>query len=80
MILTTQQSALTQKLRQNASCLQLGGMINRLYAVMTTFAQLLNICSSNLRDTNIFEMTTNLDLHRNANMTFHAVFSNLERF
>jgi len=45
-VLTSQQSALTHKLRQNASYLQLGGMINWLYAVMTIFAQRFNICSS----------------------------------
>jgi len=45
-ILTTRQSGLTQKLQQNTSYLQLGGMINPLYAVMTIFAQRLNICSS----------------------------------
>ena len=37
MVLTTQQSALTQKPRQNTNYLQLGGMINRLHAVMTIF-------------------------------------------
>jgi len=47
MVLTTQQSALTQNLRQNANYLQLGGVVNWLYAVMTIFAQRFNICSSN---------------------------------
>jgi len=41
-----QQSALTQKLRQNTDSLQLGGMINWLCADMTEFAQRFNICSS----------------------------------
>ena len=41
----TQQSALTQKLRKNINYLQLGGMNNWLYAVMTIFAQRFNICS-----------------------------------
>jgi len=39
MLLTTQQSALTEKLRQNTSYLQLGGINNLFYAVMTVFAQ-----------------------------------------
>jgi len=38
----TQPSALTQKLLQNTNYLQLGGMINGLYAVMTIFAQRFN--------------------------------------
>jgi len=42
----TQQSALTQKHRQNINYLQLGGIINWLYAVMTVFAQRFNISSS----------------------------------
>ena len=42
----TQQSALTQKLRQNTSYLQLGGVNIRLYTAMTIFAQRFNICSS----------------------------------
>jgi len=46
MVLATQQSAVTQKLRQNANCLQLGGMIDWLYAAMTIFVQWFNICSS----------------------------------
>jgi len=41
----TQQSVLKQKLRQNTSYLQLGGMNNRLYSTMTIFAQQFNICS-----------------------------------
>jgi len=43
----TQQSPLTQKLRQNTNKLQLGGMNNQLHAVMTIFAQQSNISSSN---------------------------------
>jgi len=43
MVLTTHQSALPQKLRQNTNYLQLGGMINWLYAVMTIFVQRFNI-------------------------------------
>jgi len=35
----TQQSASTQKLRPNTSYLQLGGLNNLFYAVMTVFAQ-----------------------------------------
>jgi len=46
--MSAHQSALTQKHRQNANFLQLGGIINRLYAVMTIFAQRFNICSSKL--------------------------------
>jgi len=43
----TQQSPLAQKRRQNTSYLQLGGINNnRLYAIMTIFAQGFNICSS----------------------------------
>jgi len=45
-LLTTHQSALSQKVRQNTNYLQLGGMINRLYAVMTIFALRFSICSS----------------------------------
>jgi len=40
--------ALTQKLCQNTSYLQLGGLINWLYVVITIFAQHLNICSPKL--------------------------------
>jgi len=43
-----QQSAPTQKLRQNTNHLQLGEMNNRHHAVMTIFAQRFNICSSKL--------------------------------
>jgi len=46
MVLTTQQSAVTQKLWKNTNYLQLGGIINWLYAVMTLFAQQFNVCSS----------------------------------
>ena len=42
----TQQSALTQKLWQNTNYLQLGGMIDGVYAVVTIFAQRFNICNS----------------------------------
>ena len=40
--------ALTQKLWQNTSYLQLGGLINWFYVVITIFAQRLNICSTKL--------------------------------
>ena len=40
--------ALTQKLWQNTSYLQFGGLNNWFYAVITIFAQHLNICSSKL--------------------------------
>jgi len=46
MILTAQKSVLTQKHRQNANYLQLGGITNWLHAVMTNVAQRLNICRS----------------------------------
>jgi len=39
---------LTQKLWQNASYLQLSGLINWFYVVITIFAQQLNICSPKL--------------------------------
>ena len=42
----TQQSALTQKLRQNTKYLELDGINNRLQAVMIKFVQCFNICSS----------------------------------
>ena len=42
----TQHSALTQKFRQNTNYLQIGGMNNWLYAVLTIFAQQSNFCSS----------------------------------
>jgi len=45
MVLATQQSALAHKLRQNTNYLQLGSMINWLYAVMRIFAQRFHICS-----------------------------------
>jgi len=41
-------SATTQKLRQNTSYLQLGGINNWLYTVMTIFAQRFNICNQKL--------------------------------
>jgi len=44
----TQVSAPTQKLRKNTSYLQLGGINNWLYTVMTIFAQRFNICSQKL--------------------------------
>jgi len=40
--------ALTQKLWQNTSYLQLSGLNNWFYAVITIFAQHLNICSPKL--------------------------------
>jgi len=40
--------ALTQKLCQNTSFLQLGGLIDWFYVVITIFAQHLNICSPKL--------------------------------
>jgi len=46
MLLTIQQSGLTQKLRQNTNYLQLGSMVNWLYVVMTIFAQQFNVCIS----------------------------------
>jgi len=42
--------ALTQKLWQNTSYLQLGGLNNWFYVVVTIFAQHLNICSPKLRE------------------------------
>jgi len=44
--MVTQHSALMQKLQQNTNHLQLDGMINWVYTVMTVFAQRFNICSS----------------------------------
>jgi len=45
-LLTSQQSALTQKPRENVIYLQLDGMINWLHAAMTIFVQQFSICSS----------------------------------
>jgi len=45
----TKQSALTQKLRQNTNYPQLGGMINRLYAVMTILLNRSIFAVQNLR-------------------------------
>jgi len=52
----TQQSVLTQKLRQNTNYLQLGGIINWLYAVTTIFAQRFNIYSSKFESTAPFDL------------------------
>jgi len=46
--------ALTQKLWQNTSYLQLGGLINWFYVVITIFAQHLNICSPKLGNDGAF--------------------------
>jgi len=42
--------ALTQRLLQNTSYLQLGGLNNWFYAAITIFAQHLNICSLKLEE------------------------------